>query len=69
MMLTIVGSAWTRRRIVLTKYLESLTTMLYGAAHDPVIRHGSGLLTMIALLACLLPRRNEGRSIVALRYE
>lgn len=74
MILTAIGvvlglaGAW-----VLTKYLESLTTMLFGVtARDPWTYGLAGsLLTTVALLACLLPARRATRvdPMVALRYE
>ncbi len=74
MTLTLIGvalgaaGAW-----VLTKYLESLTTMLFGVtARDPwTYVLAAGLLTAVALLACLVPARRATRvdPMVALRYE
>jgi predicted permease len=58
---------------VLTRYLETLTSMLFGIEpHDPVtfivIPFG---LTLVALLACLIPARRATKvnPLVALRYE
>ena len=58
---------------VLTKYLESLTEMLFGIeARDPwtFVAIG-GLLIVVALAACLIPARRATRvdPLVALRYE
>jgi putative ABC transport system permease protein len=58
---------------VLTKYLESLTSMLFGVQpRDPltfgVIAVG---LTLVSLVACLIPARRATRvdPLEALRYE
>jgi predicted permease len=74
MTLTLIGvvlglaGAW-----VLTKYLESLTTMLFGVTPRDPWTYGlaAGLLTAVALLACLLPARRATKvdPMVALRYE
>jgi len=74
MILTVVGVViGIGGAFVLTKYLESLTSMLFGIeARDPltfvVIPVG---LTLVALLACLLPARRATKvdPLVALRYE
>ena len=74
MTLTVVGIAiGLASAFVLMKYLESLTSLLFGVgARDPatfvVI---AGLLGAVALLACLVPARRATRvdPLTALRYE
>ncbi len=74
MTLTMVGVAiGVGGAFVLTRYLETLTSMLFGIeARDPVtfvvIPVG---LTLVALLACLIPARRATKvdPLIALRYE
>jgi ABC-type antimicrobial peptide transport system permease subunit len=58
---------------VLTKYLESLTTMLYGVEPRDTLTYGvaAALLTLVALVACFMPALRATRidPMVALRYE
>jgi len=74
MLLTVVGVAiGVSVAFVLTKYLETLTSMLFGVKpRDPVtfIAIAAGL-TVVALVACLIPARRATRvdPLVALRYE
>jgi len=74
MLLTIVGILiGLAGAYVLTKYLETLTTMLFGVQpRDPVTFVAVALfLALIALVACLLPARRATKvdPLVALRYE
>ena len=74
MTLTVVGVAvGVGAAFVLTKYVETLTSMLFGIeARDPVTFIAIPLgLTLVALLACLLPARRATKvdPLVALRYE
>ena len=74
MLLTLTGVALgTAGSYVLTKYLASLTDMLFGVrATDPLTYAGAAiLLTSVTLLACFIPARRATRvdPMVALRYE
>jgi predicted permease len=74
MTLTLVGVALgLGGAYVLTKYVESLTTMLYGVKpRDPLTYGGSAaLLIVVALVACYIPARRATKvdPLVALRYE
>jgi predicted permease len=74
MTLTLIGIAvGLAAAYVLTKYLESLTSMLFGVeARDPwTFAVIGGLLAIVALIACLVPGRRATKvdPLVALRYE
>jgi predicted permease len=74
MVLTVIGvGIGLAAAYLLTKYLESLTEMLFGIeARDPWTFAAIGvLLIVVALVACLIPARRATRvdPLVALRYE
>jgi ABC-type antimicrobial peptide transport system permease subunit len=74
MTLTLIGVALgLAGAYVLTKYLESLTTMLYGVQPRDPLTYGvtAALLTLVALVACFIPARRATKvdPLVALRYE
>jgi predicted permease len=74
LILTLVGVALgLLSAYVLTKYLESLTTMLYGVQPRDPLTYGvtAALLIAVALVACLIPARRATKvdPLVALRYE
>lgn len=74
MTLTVIGvSLGLIVAYVLTKYLETLTSMLFGVKpRDPVTFIAiAGVLAFVSLVACLLPARRATKvdPMVALRYE
>jgi predicted permease len=74
MALTVLGVALgLGGAYVLTRYLESLTTMLYGVQPRDPLTYGitAGLLITVALFASLIPARRATKvdPLVALRYE
>ena len=74
MSLTLIGVALgLAGAYVLTKYLESLTSMLFGVKpRDPLTFVVIAvLLTVVAMVACLIPARRATKvdPLVALRYE
>jgi predicted permease len=74
MTLTVIGVALgLTGAYVLTKYLESLTSMLFGVKpRDPLtFAVIAALLTVVAFIACLIPARRATKvdPLVALRYE
>jgi len=74
MALTVIGVALGLvGAYVLTKYLGTLNSMLFGVQpRDPLTFVVTAtLLTVVALIACLVPARRATRidPMVALRYE
>lgn len=74
MTLTLIGVALgLAGAYVLTKYLESLNSMLFGVQPRDPLTFGAtaALLTIVALVACLIPARRATKvdPMVALRYE
>jgi predicted permease len=74
MTLTLIGVALgLGGAYVLTKYLETLNSMLFGVQpRDPVtFAVAAGLLAVVAVIACFIPARRATKvdPMVALRYE
>jgi len=74
MVLTVIGIAiGLTAAYILTKYLESLTSMLFGVKpRDPfTFAVMAGVLLLVSLIACLIPARRATKvnPLEALRYE
>ena len=74
MTLTLIGVALgLAAAYILTKYLESLTTLLFGIEpRDPwTFAATAALLSVVALVACFVPARRATKvdPLIALRYE
>jgi predicted permease len=74
MLLTVIGVVLgLGGAYVLTKYLESLTSMLFGVNPRDPLTFGviAAFLTLVAFAACLVPARRATKvdPLVALRYE
>jgi predicted permease len=74
MALALIGIAFgLSGAYVLTKYLESLTSMLFGVRPADPLTFGAAatLLTFVAIVACFIPARRATKvdPLVALRYE
>ena len=74
MTLTLIGVALgVAGAYVLTKYLESLTSMLFGVKPRDPLTFGAAvaLLTIVALVACFIPARRATKvdPVEAIRYE
>ena len=74
MSLTLIGIALgLGGAYVITKYLETLTSMLFGVQPRDPLTFGvvAALLTLVALFACLIPARRATKvePMEALRYE
>jgi ABC-type antimicrobial peptide transport system permease subunit len=74
MVLTVIGIAMgLTAAYVLTKYLESFTSMLFGVKpRDPItFAVTAGVLLLVSLIACLIPARRATKvdPLEALRYE
>jgi len=74
MVLTMTGVALgLGAAYILTKYMESLTSMLFGVEPRDPLTFGviAALLTVVAFMACFIPARRATKvnPLVALRYE
>ena len=73
MLLSLIGIAiGLAAAYVLTKYLESLTSIFGANPRDPIIfAITAGMLLLVSFVACLIPARRATKidPLVALRYE